>query len=160
MTSDCTIRPPDEADLPSLVAMVAALSAQQGHPTGHFDLAAARRDLMGPHPRLLVLVAEGEDGRLAGYVALAPAYETSWAVAGAYMQGLFVAPEHRRCGVARALVTAAGRLVLQSGGAFLWWTSRPGNPEGQAFYDALGASRETLNAHSLSFDQLEALAAT
>ncbi len=158
MTGACTIRPLAEADLPDFVAMVADLSAQQGHPTGHFSVETARRDVLGPQPRLMVLVADAGGGRLAGYAALNPAYETSWAVAGAYMQGLYVARGHRRRGIARALVAAAGQLVLQSGGAYLWWTSRPDNPEGQAFYDALGASRETLHVHSLSFDQLERLA--
>lgn len=152
------IRPLAEADLADVAAMIAALNAEEGYDPGKgpgaVDLRAA---LLGDRRRGEALVAEGAEGLL-GYLTLHVSYETTYAAPGAYMGDLYVRPEARRRGVARALVAAAARHVREGGGNHLWWTALPRNAAGQAFYRAIGAEGEPLFAYALAKEAFARLA--
>nr|WP_242534939.1 GNAT family N-acetyltransferase [Roseococcus suduntuyensis] len=93
-----------------------------------------------------------------GYLTLHPSFETTKGVRCARMGDLYVAPGHRRQGLARALVAAAAAEVRAAGGSFIEWTALPGNAGGLAFYNAIGAEAETLSVLSLEGAAFEALA--
>lgn len=144
------------ADAPRIADFVAALNAEEGYDRRKAADAAALRDaFLGPQALGRLLVA-GAPAR--GYLTLHPSFETEIGARGAYMGDLYVAPEHRRRGLARALVTAAVRLVRSEGGSFLWWTALPKNPGGLAFYAALGAKSEDVRACALTHAAFDALA--
>lgn len=55
-----------------------------------------------------------------------------------YMQDLFVAPRHRRKGIARALVKALAKRGQDYGWARLYWLAEAQNHEAQSLYKDLG----------------------
>lgn len=151
------VRParPDEAA--EAVRLIDALNAQQGDPTGllapeHIAAAAFADD-----PWLnLTVAALGE--RLVGIAAWERTFELSCAARGGYMLALWVEPEQRLCGVARALVEAVACEVRLAGGSYLWWASQPWNRVAHATYQRLGAQHKSVHAHALTFDAFEAAA--
>ncbi len=97
----------------------------------------------------IVMVAEGPGGALIGYVTAHPTYETGHAEHGLYVGDLYVAPDHRRQGVARALLAALARQGLARGARHLWLTAKPGNAAAHAFYRRLGGHGETVIAFAV-----------
>ena len=143
-------------DAPHIAELVAALNAEEGYGRRTAADAAALCDaFLGPQALGRLLLA-GEPAR--GYLTLHPSFETEIGARGAYMGDLYVAPEHRRQGLGRALVAAAVRQVRSEGGSFLWWTALPKNPGGLAFYAALGAKSEAVRACALTHAAFNALA--
>jgi len=142
-----TIRPFAAADAEAVAALVRALNAEEGYdPARSPDAARLRDAFLGERAvgRLLVL---GEPP--IAYLTLHPCFATTHGSRGAFMGDLYVAPAHRRQGLARALVAAAAAAVLAEGGSYLEWTALPGNAGGRGFYDAIGAEGETLQVYSL-----------
>lgn len=145
------------ADAEAIVALVAELNRHQGDPTDRFTLEVCRADVFGPQPRLVPLVAE-LGGALAGYAFIAPTYESGWASFGFYLSDLYVRPEARRRGIARALVAAAAGEASRRGAGHLWWVARAWNDDARAFYRALGAIEEKVTAHALVLERFGELA--
>lgn len=77
-----------------------------------------RRDVLIDPPRHHVLLAE-IDGELIGFIAWDVVYDMHWAVGGAQIADLYVAPARRGLGIALALVAAAAAEVHAGGGHFL-----------------------------------------
>ena len=152
------VRPCAPGDEGPLAALVQALNRDQGDTDQHFGPDAVARDVLGPEPRIGVLVAEDDDATLAGYAAFHVAYESPWALRGLYLCDLYVRPQTRRRGIGRALVAALAATARHRGNGYLWWMSKPGNAAGHAFYKALGATFEPVVAHALVFGQFDALA--
>lgn len=151
------IRRATPADADAVAGLVRQLNAQQGDPTEHFTTETLIRDGFGDDATITVLVAE-LDVRLVGYALMHVAYESAWAARGLYLADLFVVPDARRRGIGRALIAAAAREARDQERSYLWWASKPWNDEARAFFDALGAVTEPVNAHALTFDAFDALA--
>ena len=151
------IRPLAEADLHAVATMIGDLNEHEGSDRGTAPDAAALCRAFLTDPTGYLLVAETLRG-LDGYVTLHVTYETEFAARGCYLGDLYVRPEARRAGIGRALLAAAARLARAEGGTFLWWTARPENSAGHAFYRALGAEGEPLRAFALTFDAFDRLA--
>lgn len=139
------VRPADAQDAAALGALIAALNRGEGHPSlaGADDL---RRDLIG---RAFVFVAEGADRRLLGYATGHATYETGHAECGVYVGDLFVVPEHRRQGIARALLAALARAGHAQGARHLWLTAQAGNTAAHAVYRRLGSRGESVLAFAV-----------
>lgn len=55
-----------------------------------------------------------------------------------YMQDLYVAPDHRRKGIGRALVLELAAIGKREGWARIYWLAESNNPAAQALYKTLG----------------------
>ncbi len=120
-------------------AEVARLSAQLGYPA---DVAvfADRLDRILPLRTHAVLVCEGENGRLAGFIGLERRL-TVEAGDKAEVVGLVVDADARRSGAGRRLIAAAEDWARARGLLELFLRSNVVRPEAHAFYPALGFER-------------------
>jgi aminoglycoside 6'-N-acetyltransferase I len=107
------VRPAVEADRPAWAAMRRRLWPDE-------DPAELERELGELPPATLGLVAEAE-GLLIGFAEASVRSVAEGAPAGpaAYLEGIWVEPEHRRRGVARALVDAVEAWARRQGLAWL-----------------------------------------
>ncbi|MGQ4878688.1 GNAT family N-acetyltransferase [Billgrantia sp. LNSP4103-1] len=119
------------------------------------DVQAARRFL---EARLeqgdsYLLVHEGPKGELQGFVQLYPLLSTVRLAPLWLLNDLFVAPEARRGGVGRALMSAARELAEAHGVGHLKLATEIDNRTAQALYESLGWQRDTTFYHyGLLFD--------
>lgn len=127
-----TIRPVTEADLPEVLRMVHALAAH------HNDRAQAtlddlRRDVLGAHPWIHLLVAQG-----VGYAALSPLAQLQFGVRGMDMHHLFGDSHARGRGIGHALISASLELTRGLGCRYMTVGTHPDNLAAQAVYRAVG----------------------
>jgi aminoglycoside 6'-N-acetyltransferase I len=107
------VRPATEADFPSWAAMRHRLWPDQDPAELERELAAAEAGIIG-------LVVE-EEGRLIGFAEAAVRSVAEGAPPGpaAYLEGIWVEPDRRRRGVARALLAAVEGWARRQGFAHL-----------------------------------------
>ena len=91
----------------------------------------------------VVLVVDGDAGRLDGFTQLFPSFTSSGTARTWLLNDLFVRPEARRRGVGRALVTAAIELGRRTGAAAVSLATEQTNVTAQPLYEALGFERDT-----------------
>lgn len=89
---------------------------------------------------------EGNDEAL-GFTQLYPAFSSVSARRIWILNDLFVIPEARQHGVARALMEAAREFALATGALRLVLETAEGNRPAQALYEALGYAREAGTRH-------------
>jgi len=133
---DFTTRPLQAKDLPQVLDMVQALAAHHGDKASA-DLGSLRRDALGAHPWVRVLVAQG-GGRLLGYAALCPLAQVQFGARGLDMQNLFVRPQARRQGVGAALIAACQQHAKKVGCTYLAVGTHPANTAAGQVYLAAG----------------------
>lgn len=149
------VRHGEGRDAAQLAGLIAALHRGEGNPC----LASAeglQRDLIG---KAIVIVAEGPDRRLVGYATGHPTYDTAHAETGIHVGDLYVALDHRRRGIARAMLAAMARAGHAQGARHLWLTAREDNAPAHAFYRRLGARGEGVMAFAVVYQDFLNLAA-
>ena len=100
-------RPAGEADVPELLRLMAALYDEDG--AVRLDIAAAEqalRQLLALPEAGAVWVAETA-GRAIGYVAVTYGFSLEYHGRDAFIDELYVAPEHRGRGIGRAAIAVA-----------------------------------------------------
>ncbi len=152
------VRDAEARDASRLRELMLDLNADQGDPTDLLTEAHVLRDIIDD-PRTIAIVAATDDGTLIGYATAHATYETGHAERGLYVADLYVAPGHRRQGVARALLAAAARRGHAMGARHLWLTAREKNAAAHAFYRRLGARGETVRAFAVVHQDFNNLAA-
>ena len=100
------------------------------------DLAAA---LFGPKPAAEVLLAE-HDGEPAGFAMFFHNFSTFLGRRGLWLEDLFVLPEHRRKGCAKALLRALAGIAVERDCGRFEWAVLDWNLGAIAFYEALGGT--------------------
>lgn len=91
----------------------------------------------------LVADLEGSSGQtLVGFAHLRRLHDTFTAGPGWSLDDLYVAPEHRGAGVARALIAACDATAHAAGGGTLRWITASDNSTAQRLYDTV-ATRTT-----------------
>jgi ribosomal protein S18 acetylase RimI-like enzyme len=136
------VRAAREAEAEAVAALFNALNGMDGGaPDVPMTAAIVRRDLLGPAPRALLLVAEWR-GVVAGFATAGRIYDAVRAADALMLLDLYVAPEARRHGLARALMAALAAAARQQGAACLWWGVDEGDEEAMLFYRAIGAASE------------------
>jgi GNAT superfamily N-acetyltransferase len=137
---NCTIRDARIDDVADMFAMLRASAEEQGG-LDQFcvDEDSLRADGFGPAPRFAALLAEIE-GRPAGLALYFLTYSTWTSRNGLYLEDLYVRPEFRRYGVARALMQRLAQVAVDhSAGRFVWLVLRDNIPAIR-FYESLKAS--------------------
>ncbi len=158
--SGVRVRPFESPDAAAVVALAAALNAEEENPrTGLFTAEVLLRDFLGPEPAGILLVAQAEDGTLVGYATGHGTYETNYAERGLYVGDLYVMPAWRRRGVGRALMAGLAARGREAGRSHLWWTAKPGNTAAHAFYRRLGGRGEAVMAFACVYEDFRRLAA-
>jgi GNAT superfamily N-acetyltransferase len=104
-----------------------------------FDDDELRRNLFGDRPAAEVLIGEA-DGAPAGFALFFWTFSTFEGRPGIYLEDLFVEPQARGRGLARALLARLAELVVARGGARLEWSVLDWNALGKGFYRSIGAA--------------------
>lgn len=137
-----TVRPMAEADLPATVALIQALAAHHGDDPGVSEATLAR-DALGPDPWVHVHLAEVQ-GQIAGYMALKRLAWLHYGDRGLEIYHLFVAPEHRRSGIGRALIARAKDEACRLGCVELKVGTHPENRAAMDYYLSQGFAGQEL----------------
>ncbi len=134
------VRPGDETELTAMIHELAEFE-RAGHEctvTEH-QLAEA---LFGERPTVYAHIAE-IDGNAAAGALWFYNFSTWDGVAGVYLEDLFVRPQYRRRGLARALLATLARDCVDAGYTRLTWAVLDWNVNAIATYDAVGAKPQT-----------------
>lgn len=108
-------------DAPVLANLLVARRAGEGFDPGSVDLPGRiAADGLGARPAFVCHLAE-RDGHAVGYALHWITYNTEPAARCGYLSDLFVRPEHRRGGVARALMAAVARHWVGRGAPWIEW---------------------------------------
>lgn len=151
------IRRAEGRDAASLAALLRALNTEPGLHPERITAQGVARDLIGD-ARVMLLVAEA-DGMVQGFVSGHPFYDSGASRWGGIMNDLYVAPEARRQGLGRALVTALARVVGEDGGEFLRWDADEGDTLALAFHRGIGAAETRTTSFLIEGRDFAALAA-
>ncbi|WP_270937374.1 GNAT family N-acetyltransferase [Falsiroseomonas oryzae] len=136
------IRRADAVDAPAVARLINAInSLDGGAPELPMTAAIVARDLLGPAPKALLLLAE-LDGTVVGFATAGPIYDAERAADALMLLDLYVDPAYRRRGAARALMANLAAEAKQRAAGCLWWGVDEGDDEATLFYRAIGAVSE------------------
>ncbi len=133
------VRSAGPSDAMTLHRLVVALATYEKEP----DAVEAtpqdyRRQLEAAQPPFECLLAEVE-GEAVGFALFFPNYSTWQGRQGLYLEDLFVQPEHRGCGIGRALFRRLAVIAAERGYGRVEWKVLHWNTLAIDFYRALGA---------------------
>lgn len=129
-------------DAGAVAALINAINSLEGTPPSlPMTAEVVLRDLIGPGARALLRVAERE-GEVIGFATAGFIYDAERQADALMLLDLYVRPEARRQGVARALMAQLAVVACQRGAGCLWWGVDEGDDEATAFYRAIGAESE------------------
>ena len=153
-----TLRKALSSDAEQIFAMLQASAREQGFPD---ELAVTAEDLrtdgFGPDPRFEVLLAEF-DGEPAGMALYFFTYSTWVSRLGLYLEDLYIRPEYRRHGIARALLRHLAEIARRQGCRRFQWVVHRENTSAIALYTSLGAQPlDAWTLMSVKGDALDAL---
>lgn len=143
------IEPPTPSDLPALLSLIQAHARRQDLPDDILSVEKLAEALFSRRPAIDALLATAADGAPVGYALFHPCWDAPFAARGVTMTELYVSPSHRRAGCGRALLAAVADAGRAGGAAFLCWSAMPENPDGLAFYRAVGARNRPVLSHML-----------
>lgn len=92
-----------------------------------------RLDGFGEVPAFHAMIAE-TGGTVTGYAIFYHGYDTDSASRGVYLADLYVAPEHRRAGVGRALMREVAKAARRDGARWMFWSVLKRNRGARKFY--------------------------
>ena len=134
------IRPASPEDLPAVHAMIGALAAYERlshlHVATEADLMVA---LFGPRPAAEVLIA-CKNGAPAAFALFFHNFSTFLGRRGLWLEDLFVTPEYRRQGCAKALLQTLAGIARDRGCGRFEWAVLDWNISAIEFYQSLGAT--------------------
>jgi len=150
--------PVDSADVPRLHAMLLALGESDGVADVRTTEDALRVALSGSEPLVHAHFIE-RDGEAAGFTLHSWKWGTFTGVRDLYLNALYVRPEHRRAGVARAALADLARLAIAHGCSRIEWLTVAAKADTAAFHDAIGSKvAGHMAVRRLHGDALRALA--
>jgi GNAT superfamily N-acetyltransferase len=137
--SQITIRSAVAADVASILRLLIASAESQGSRDAlcvtSEDL---RREGFGDAPRFHALLAETPDRAIVGLALFYFNFSTWTSINGLYLEDLYVEPEWRRHGIARALMNELAQIArANTCGRFRWSVLRS-NTAARRFYESLG----------------------
>ncbi|MBW4522347.1 MAG: GNAT family N-acetyltransferase [Scytolyngbya sp. HA4215-MV1] len=140
VSSPIVIRPAMPGDVPTLFGLIQALAEYEklSHAvTG--TVAELEAHLFGDKPYAEAILAEFAE-KPAGFALFFYNYSTFLTKPGLYLEDLFVLPDYRRRGIARALLTHLGQLAVDRNCGRVEWSVLDWNAPAIAFYERIGAT--------------------
>ena len=130
------VRPAHADDLDDIATLIRDLAVyEELEHEVVFDVGELGRHLFGAEPAARVLLAEEDDGALAGFALYFPTFSTFLGRPGIWLEDLFVRPEHRGRGHGVALLQRLRELT----DGRVEWAVLDWNTPSIEFYRALGA---------------------
>jgi len=130
-----TIRKAVENDIPEIIEMIGLLAAHHGD-VSEATADQLHRDLFGPAPWVMALVADAGAGLL-GYALLTPLYRAQQGKRGMDLHHLFVRDGHRSHGVGQHLIERARNFARAAGCEYLSVSATTGNTSAHKFYEQM-----------------------
>lgn len=131
------VGPARPADVDEIVALVRELAEyERAASEVVLDRDELARHLFGPNAVARAVVAETDDGAVAGFALWFRTFSTWLGRSGVWLEDLYVRPAFRRRGVATALLDA----VRASTGGRVEWAVLDWNRPAHDFYRGLGAA--------------------
>jgi GNAT superfamily N-acetyltransferase len=158
MSVNVRIRRATVRDCDAIARMSAEASRDEGVPPSSLDADLVRAHGFGQTPLFDAFVAEGPRG-LVGHAITHKGYDVRYACPTMILAELYVAPEARRGGVARLLISALARRAREIGCRRMSITTGLENAVAHRFYAAIGAHEEGTKHFLLAADAIEWLAA-
>ena len=121
--------------------MSAEVSRHEGAPPPKLDSATFRACGFGPDRAFACYVAE-LSGQVIGHVSITWGFDVQEGCRTVWLADLFVAAEHRRKGVGRALIAQVCQHALARGAGCIQFMMAPENQEAAEFYAAIGSKRD------------------
>jgi diamine N-acetyltransferase len=136
-----TIRPARPDDAEPLIGMMRALAAFEGY-LPRFGVTAGdlRVRAFGPGAQCGILVAQGEDGRLAGYAVWLVQAFTYDLRPTVILKELFVDVTYRSQGIAAGLLESLRREAERIGAGRISWLVLPSNDAAKRLYRRFGGA--------------------
>ncbi len=132
------VRRATAADAPEILRMIRALASYERQPEAvEATEQSLRTILFGDDPKVFAHVAE-QDARAVGVAVWFLNFSTWTGRHGIYLEDLFVDPDARRAGVARALFVALAREAKALGCARIDWAVLDWNELAMDFYQRIG----------------------
>jgi GNAT superfamily N-acetyltransferase len=136
-----SVRPARAGDEGEILRMIRALALYEHEPDAvKATEEALRVMLFGPEPKVFAHLAE-RDGKAVGLAVWFLNFSTWTGRHGIYLEDLFVDPEARRSGVARALFKALAAEAQARDCARIDWAVLDWNEPAKDFYRRIGARR-------------------
>ena len=133
------IRPATEDDAQVLFDLILELASYEKLSeavTG--DAEVLRRSLFEERAAEALLLATS-DGEAIGYAIFFTTFSTFECRSGIWLEDVYVRPEHRRGGIAQAVMERLAALALERGHVRLEWVALDWNEPAINFYEKLGA---------------------
>ena len=139
MPSDFGIRPAQPGDEHGIYTLILALAEYEklAHAVSGTEAELAE-DLFGARPAAEALVAEA-DGSLVAFALFFANYSTFLTRPGLYLEDIFVLPDYRRRGIAKALLSRVAAIAQERNCGRLEWSVLDWNTNAIAFYESVGA---------------------
>ena len=142
------------------IARLAAQAAAEEGAVSSLDLDRVRAHAFGQHALFEVWIAqERNNAPVIGQAVISKSYDFRRAAPNVVLCELYVAPEARRSGLARRLMSAVARRARDLGARELAITTGVENEVAQRFFAAVGAQRREAVVFLMSADGIEWLAA-
>lgn len=154
------LRPAQESDLDTIIALVHGLAEYEREPEAvRLDRERFRANLFGPRPFAEVILSETDSGEVVGFALFFHNFSTWEGEPGIWLEDLFVQPEHRGDGHGRALLVELARIAVERRCKRFEWSVLDWNEPSIAFYKAVGAvPMDEWTTFRVSGPALEALA--
>lgn len=153
------IRRASARDSEAIAQLAAAAAAEEGAVAG-LDAERIRAHGLGQNALFEVWVAQQKaSAPLVGHAIITKSYDVRRACASIVLCELYVAPEHRRSGLARKLMSAVAQRARDLSARELMITTGVDNAVAQRFFSAIGAKPQQAAVFMMSADGIEWLAA-
>jgi GNAT superfamily N-acetyltransferase len=134
-----SVRPATTDDIPALRPLMRGYcDFYEASPPDEGLEEMARALIRVPDEQGILLVAEDDDGKLAGFVAAGWKWSSLKAARVAVMEDLFVDPEARGAGLGLELIRACADRARELGAAALEWVTATDNERAQSIYARVG----------------------
>ncbi len=131
-----------DGDAEAVAALINAINSLDGPgPARPMTSAVVRRDLICAESKAVLRLAE-LDGAVIGFATAGLVYDAERLAHALMLLDLYVVPEARRRGAARALMASLAAEAGRCGAGCLWWGVDEGDDEAVLFYRAIGARSE------------------